>query len=51
MVKKLLTLFLGIILINISAQNIELLNCGTEEVMRNHYARFPHEKAQDDAFS
>lgn len=51
MVKKLLTLFLGITLINIYAQNTELLNCGTDEVMRNHYARFPHEKAQDDAFN
>ena len=51
MVKKLLILFLGITLINIYAQNTELLNCGTDEIMRNHYAKFPHEKAQDDAFN
>lgn len=51
MIKKILSLYLGFIIINTFAQNTELLNCGTDEVMRNHYARFPHEKAQDDAFN
>ncbi|WP_160136009.1 GEVED domain-containing protein [Chryseobacterium sp. c4a] len=36
---------------NFYSQNIEFLECGTDEVMRKHYAKFPNEKIQDETFN
>ncbi|MGE8554731.1 MAG: M43 family zinc metalloprotease [Chryseobacterium jejuense] len=36
---------------NFYSQNVEILECGTDELMRKHYAKFPNEKIQDDAFN
>jgi hypothetical protein len=33
------------------SQNTEFLECGTDELMKKHYAKFPNEKIQDDAFN
>lgn len=50
--KKLLFLLITISLSsNFYSQNVEFLECGTDEVMRKHYAKFPNEKIQDETFN
>lgn len=50
--KKLLFLLItGALSSNVYSQNTEFLQCGTDELMRKHYAKFPNEKIQDDAFN
>ncbi|RKT00988.1 M43 family zinc metalloprotease [Chryseobacterium defluvii] len=51
MKKLLFSLFLGLIVSHAYSQKIEVLECGTDELMRKHYERFPEQKAQDDAFN
>ncbi|WP_123912792.1 GEVED domain-containing protein [Chryseobacterium pennipullorum] len=36
---------------NFYSQKLEFQECGTDELMKKHYARFPQEKIQDDAFN
>lgn len=33
------------------SQKVEFQECGTDELMKKHYQRFPEQKAQDDAFN
>lgn len=48
--KKLLFLCIaGALSSNFYSQNLEV--CGTDELMKKHYARFPEQKLQDDAFN
>lgn len=50
--KKLLFLLITTTLSsNFYSQNVEFLECGTDELMRKHYAKFPNEKVQDDTFN
>lgn len=50
--KKLLFLLIsGTFCSHIYSQKIEFQECGTDELMKKHYERFPEEKAQDDAFN
>ncbi|WP_185247164.1 GEVED domain-containing protein [Chryseobacterium bernardetii] len=50
--KKLLFLLITATLSsNFYSQNVEFLECGTDDLMRKHYARFPNEKIQDDRFN
>lgn len=49
MKKLLFSLILGLTVSHAYSQTIEL--CGTDELMRKHYERFPEQKAQDDAFN
>ena len=51
MKKLLLTIILGLSISQISAQKQEELTCGTDELMKKHYQRFPEDKAKDDAFN
>ncbi|MDH6251064.1 hypothetical protein M2347_000791 [Chryseobacterium sp. H1D6B] len=51
MKKLLFSLILGLSSIAFYSQNIEFMECGTDELMKKHYQRFPEEKAQDDAFN
>ncbi|WP_284463222.1 M43 family zinc metalloprotease [Chryseobacterium sp.] len=50
--KKLLFLCIaGALSSNFYSQKVELEACGTDELMKKHYARFPEQKVQDDAFN
>ncbi|PWN70011.1 hypothetical protein C1631_008400 [Chryseobacterium phosphatilyticum] len=50
--KKLLFLLIsGTFCSHVYSQKIEFQECGTDELMKKHYERFPEEKAQDDAFN
>ncbi|MBL1219437.1 hypothetical protein JET18_01230 [Chryseobacterium sp. L7] len=50
--KKLLFLLMsGALCSNFYAQKTEFQECGTDELMRKHYERYPEQKAQDDAFN
>nr|WP_315026232.1 M43 family zinc metalloprotease [uncultured Chryseobacterium sp.] len=50
--KKLLFLLIsGAFCSNFHSQKVEFQECGTDELMKKHYERFPEEKAQDDAFN
>lgn len=50
--KKLLFLLIsGAFCSGFYSQSLEFQECGTEELMKKHYERFPEEKAQDDAFN
>lgn len=50
--KKLLFLLIsGTFCSNFYSQHLEFQECGTDELMKKHYARYPEEKAQDDAFN
>ncbi|GAB0155413.1 hypothetical protein CHRYSEOSP005_06740 [Chryseobacterium sp. Alg-005] len=51
MKKLLFSLILGLTVSHVYSQKTEVLECGTDELMRKHYARFPEQKAQDDAFN
>ncbi|MBK1898057.1 GEVED domain-containing protein [Chryseobacterium paridis] len=51
MKRLLLSIILGLSCTQFHAQKTELLECGTDELMRKHYERFPEQKAQDDAFN
>lgn len=51
MKKLLLSIILGFSCTTFYAQKTELIECGTDELMRKHYQRFPEEKAKDDAFN
>ncbi|UOU99838.1 M43 family zinc metalloprotease [Chryseobacterium daecheongense] len=51
MKKLLFPLILGLAVSHAYSQKIEVLECGTDELMRKHYERFPEQKAQDDAFN
>lgn len=51
MKKLLLVLVSGLACSNFYSQKIEFQECGTEELMRKHYERYPEQKAQDDAFN
>lgn len=49
--KKLLFLFIVVFLgSDIYSQNLEFQECGTDEIMRKHYEKFPKEKVRHDAF-
>lgn len=50
--KKLLFLIIsGGLCTNFYSQKLEFQECGTEELMKKHYERFPEDKARDDAFN
>ncbi|KAB2837725.1 MAG: hypothetical protein F9K45_12320, partial [Melioribacteraceae bacterium] len=50
--KKLLFLLIsGTFCSNFYSQSVEFQECGTDELMKKHYERYPEEKAQDDAFN
>ncbi|WP_431610652.1 M43 family zinc metalloprotease [Chryseobacterium sp. 'Rf worker isolate 10'] len=50
--KKLLFLLIsGAFCSNFYSQSLEFQECGTDELMKKHYERYPEEKAQDDAFN
>ncbi|MCT2562473.1 GEVED domain-containing protein [Chryseobacterium herbae] len=50
--KKLLFLITcGVLCSNFHSQKLEFQECGTDELMRKHYERYPEQKAQDDAFN
>lgn len=50
--KKLLsTLVLTLFVSYAYSQKSEILECGTDELMKKHYEMFPEQKAQDDAFN
>lgn len=50
--KKLLFLFIaGVFCSNFYSQKVEFQECGTDELMKKHYEKFPEQKAQDDAFN
>ncbi|WP_080776780.1 GEVED domain-containing protein [Chryseobacterium phocaeense] len=50
--KKLLFLLMsGTLCSSFYAQKLEVEVCGTDELMRKHYERYPEQKAQDDAFN
>lgn len=50
--KKLLFLLISWTLCsNLYSQKLEFQECGTDELMRKHYERYPEQKAQDDAFN
>lgn len=50
--KKLLFLLIsGALCSSFYAQKLEVEVCGTDELMRKHYERYPEQKAQDDAFN
>lgn len=51
MKKLLLSIILGLSCTTFFAQKTNLEECGTDELMRKHYQRFPEEKARDDAFN
>ncbi|WP_345991881.1 GEVED domain-containing protein [Chryseobacterium sp. Chry.R1] len=51
MKKLLLAIILGSSCSQFYAQKTELIECGTDELMRKHYERHPEEKARDDAFN
>lgn len=51
MKKLLLSIILGLSCTQLYSQKTELIECGTDELMRKHYERFPEQKAQDDAFN
>ncbi|MBT2620802.1 MULTISPECIES: GEVED domain-containing protein [Chryseobacterium] len=51
MKKLLFSVILGFSCTTFYAQKTELVECGTDELMRKHYQRFPEEKARDDAFN
>lgn len=51
MKKLLFPLILGLSVSQVYAQKTENIECGTDELMRKHYERFPEQKAQDDAFN
>ncbi|PRB02072.1 hypothetical protein CQ046_14010 [Chryseobacterium sp. MYb7] len=50
--KKLLFLLIsGAFCSNFYSQSLKFQECGTDELMKKHYERYPEEKAQDDAFN
>lgn len=50
--KKLLFLLIsGGLCTTFYSQKLEFQECGTEELMKKHYAKFPEDKARDDAFN
>ncbi|QRA43550.1 GEVED domain-containing protein [Chryseobacterium cucumeris] len=50
--KKLLFLLIsGTFCSNFYSQHLEFQECGTDELMKKHYERYPEEKARDDAFN
>jgi len=50
--KKLLFLLIsGGLCTNFYSQKLEFQECGTDDLMKKHYERFPEEKARDDAFN
>ncbi|WP_412850962.1 GEVED domain-containing protein [Chryseobacterium sp. PMSZPI] len=51
MKKSLLFLITGTLCSHFYSQKIEIQECGTDEIMKKHYLRFPEEKIQDDAFN
>ncbi|ASW75855.1 hypothetical protein IQ37_11740 [Chryseobacterium piperi] len=51
MKKLLFSIILGISWSPFYSQNTEIIECGTDELMKKHYQRFPEQKAQDDAFN
>ncbi|AZA80778.1 hypothetical protein C1637_11850 [Chryseobacterium lactis] len=51
MKKLLLLLVSGGFFANVYSQNLGFQECGTDELMKKHYERFPEQKAQDDAFN
>ncbi|KMQ59448.1 hypothetical protein ACM46_20355 [Chryseobacterium angstadtii] len=51
MKKLLLLLMSGALCSNFYSQKLEFQECGTDELMRKHYERYPEQKAQDDAFN
>ncbi|WP_180277284.1 M43 family zinc metalloprotease [Chryseobacterium sp. 52] len=51
MKKLLFILISGLTCSNFHSQKTEFQECGTDELMRKHYARYPEQKAQDDAFN
>ncbi|HCA08167.1 GEVED domain-containing protein [Chryseobacterium sp.] len=51
MKKLLLIIASGLFCTNLYSQKLEPQECGTDELMRKHYERYPEQKAQDDAFN
>ncbi|KFF22867.1 GEVED domain-containing protein [Chryseobacterium sp. JM1] len=51
MKKLLLVIASGLLCTNLYSQKLEPQECGTDELMRKHYERYPEQKAQDDAFN
>lgn len=51
MKKLLLIIASGLLCSNLYSQKLEPQECGTDELMRKHYERYPEQKAQDDAFN
>lgn len=51
MKKLLLIIVSGLFCTNLYSQKLEPQECGTDELMRKHYERYPEQKAQDDAFN
>ncbi|SFN57191.1 Pregnancy-associated plasma protein-A [Chryseobacterium oleae] len=51
MKKLLLIIVSGLLCTNFYSQKLEPQECGTDELMRKHYERYPEQKAQDDAFN
>lgn len=50
--KKLLFLLIsGGLCTTFYSQKLEFQECGTEELMKKHYSKFPEDKARDDAFN
>lgn len=51
MKRLLLIIVSGLACSNFFSQKVEFQECGTDELMRKHYERYPEQKAQDDAFN
>lgn len=51
MKKLLLIIASGLLCSNFYSQRLEPQECGTDELMRKHYEKYPEQKAQDDAFN
>lgn len=50
--KKLLLIIVSVLTCSdFYSQKLEFQECGTDELMRKHYERYPEQKAQDDAFN
>lgn len=51
MKRLLLPFIIGLSCTDFYSQKVEFQECGTDELMRKHYERFPEEKKRDDAFN
>ncbi|KFF24174.1 GEVED domain-containing protein [Chryseobacterium vrystaatense] len=50
--KKLLLIIVSVLTCSdFYSQKLEFQECGTDELMRKHYEKYPEQKAQDDAFN